>query len=69
MKLSDLDIPRSELNHLIEEWVFNVRNKNILLCKLEGKTYEEIAEEYHLSTQQTKVIVRDCLDKISKHIN
>ena len=31
-------------------------------------SYEEIAEEYHLSTQQTKSIVKDCINRISKHI-
>ena len=67
MKMSDLDIPRSEIEHLIEEYVYVARNKIIFYRKLEGHTYEEVAEEFHLSTQQTKMIVRDCLNTISKH--
>ena len=68
MKLNELDIPKSEIMHLIEEYVYVVRNKNVFLSKLEGKTYEQVAEEYNLSTQQTKAIVKDCLNKISKHM-
>ena len=68
MRLSELNIPRSELNHLIEEYVYVARNKSIFFKKLEGYTYEEIAEEYNLSTQRTKEIVKSCLNKISEHI-
>jgi len=68
MRLSELNIPRSELNHLIEEYVYVARNKSIFFKKLEGYTYEEIAEEYNLSVQRTKEIVKSCLNKISEHI-
>ena len=68
MRLSELNIPRSELEHLIEEYVYVARNKSIFFKKLEGYTYEEIAEEYNLSTQRTKEIVKSCLNKISEHI-
>ena len=68
MRLSELNIPRSELERLICEYVWNARNKAIFYKKLEGYTYEEIAEEYSLSTVRTKEIVKDCLDKISRHI-
>lgn len=68
MRLSELNMPRSELEHLISEYVYIARNKTIFFKKLEGATYEEIAEEYHLSTQQTKSIVKDCINRISKHI-
>lgn len=68
MKLNELNIPRSEIEHLIEEYVYVVRNKAIFYMKLEGFTYEEVAEKYNLSPQQTKTIVKDCLNRISKHI-
>jgi Mor family transcriptional regulator len=48
--------------------VWNARNKAIFYKKVEGYTYEEIAEEYNLSTQQIKAIVKDCINRISKHI-
>ena len=68
MRMSELNMPRSELEHLIGEYVYIARNKTIFFKKLEGATYEEIAEEFHLSTQQTKSIVKDCINRISKHI-
>lgn len=68
MRMSELNMPRSELEHLISEYVYIAWNKTIFFKKLEGATYEEIAEEYHLSTQQTKSIVKDCINRISKHI-
>lgn len=68
MKLNELNIPRSELEHLIDEWIWIVRNKNILLKKLEGFTYEELAEEFNLSVQRTKEIVRDSQNLILKHV-
>lgn len=68
MRMNDLDIPKSEIVSLIESYVYVVRNKEIFYLKLEGYTYEELAEMYNLSTVRTKEIVKECLDKISKHI-
>lgn len=68
MRLSELNLPRSEIVRLTEEWVMIVRNKQIFYMKLEGYTYEEIAEKFNLSTVRTKEIVKECLDKIVKHI-
>lgn len=68
MRLSDLDIPKSQLIYLVENYVYNARNKTLFYKKLEGYTYEELAEMYNLSVQRTKEIVGECLNKISKHI-
>lgn len=68
MKLSELNIPKSEIVRLSDEWILVVRNKSLFLKKIEGYTYEELAEEYNLSTTQTKAIVKDCLNRISKHM-
>ena len=68
MRLSDLNIPKSEIIYLADEWILVARNKSIFLKKIEGYTYEELAEMYNLSTVRTKEIVKQCLDKISKHI-
>ena len=50
MKMSELNLPRSEIVRLTEEWVMIVRNKSIFYMKLDGYTYEEIAEKFNLST-------------------
>ena len=68
MRLSELDISRTRLNELVTDYVWNARNKAIFLRKVDGETYEAIAEEFNLSTQQTKAIVKDCMNRISKHI-
>ena len=67
MRLSELDLPKSQLLMLVENYVYIARNKSIFLNKLEGYTYEELAEMYNLSTVRVKEIVKECLDKISKH--
>ena len=49
---------RSEMEHIIDEWVFNERDRSIMKRRfLDGITYERIAEEYDLSTQRVKTIV------------
>ena len=68
MKMSDLDLPKPQLLLLVEDYVYNARNKSIFYKKLEGYTYEELAEMYKLSTVRTKEIVKECLDKIEKHM-
>ena len=68
MRLSELDISKPQLVELTEFYVFNARNKALFLRKIEGYTYEEVAEEFNLSTTRTKEIVKECLEKISKHI-
>lgn len=68
MRLSELNLPRSEIVRLTEEWVMIARNKSIFYMKLDGYTYEEIAENFNLSTVRTKEIVKECLEKITKHI-
>ena len=68
MRLSELNISKPQLIQLTDFYVFNARNKALFLRKIEGYTYEEVAEEFNLSTTRTKEIVQECLEKISKHI-
>lgn len=68
MRLSELDIPKSQLILLVEDYIYVARNKELFLKKIEGYTYEELAEMYNLSTVRIKEIVKECLDKIAKHI-
>jgi Mor family transcriptional regulator len=68
MRMSELDISKSQLIVLVEDYIYNARNKSLFMKKVEGYTYEELSEMYNLSTVRTKEIVKDCLDKISKHI-
>ena len=67
MKLHELGIPKSEIIRIADEWVWNTRNKSMLFLKMEGYTYEQIAEMYNLSTQYTKEIITASQNLIIKH--
>ena len=60
---------RSEIEIIIDEWIFNERNRSMIKRRmLDGITYERLAEEFDLSVQQTKNIVYKCRDILSKHL-
>ena len=67
--MKDFNLSRSEIIYLIDEWIFSARNREILKRRLlDGMTYEEIAEEFHLSTQSIKVIVYKNKETLLSHI-
>lgn len=70
MKLTDIaDIPRSEWEILIDEWIFNERDRQILKRRLlDGICYEPLAEEFDLSVQQTKNLTYKLQSKLFKHV-
>lgn len=56
MKNSNLS--RTEIEHLIDEYVFKERDRKILKRRLlDGICYEPLAEEFDLSVRQVKNIV------------
>ena len=63
------NLPRSELQYLIDQWIFNEQHRLILADRLfNGTTYERLAEKYDLSTQQVKNIVYKAMDRLEKHL-
>lgn len=63
------NLSRSELQYLIDQWIFNDRHRLILADRLfNGTTYERLAEKYGLSTQQVKTIVYKAMDRLEKHL-
>ena len=63
------NLSRSELQYLIDQWIFNERDRIILADRLfNGTTYERLAEKYGLSTQQVKTIVYKAMDRLEKHL-
>jgi len=64
-----IDISRSELENVIDEWVFNERNRKIIKRRLlDGICYEPLAEEFNLSVRQIKNIVYKTESIIIRHI-
>ncbi|MBO7730914.1 MAG: hypothetical protein J6S67_00125 [Methanobrevibacter sp.] len=67
MGKSKLNLPRSLVIELADEWIWNARNKEIFFLKLEGSTHEELAEKYNLSAQRVKEIYKECKNLIVEH--
>lgn len=63
---SDLSV--SEVEHLIDEWIFNERDRAILKRRLiDGITFEALAREFDLSVVQVKRIVKKRQPELFKH--
>ena len=61
----NIDLSRSELNALIDEWIFNERDRKILKRRLlDGICYEPLAEEFDMSVRHIKTIVYKGTSKI-----
>lgn len=65
----EYNLSRSQVEFLIDEWIFSERDRMILKRRfLDGIYYEPLAEEFDLSVRQVKTIVYKGRDKILKHI-
>lgn len=52
------ELSRSEIEHLIDEWVMSERDRRILKRRLlDGIIYDRLAEEFDMSVRQIKNIV------------
>lgn len=59
----------SEWEHIIDEWIFDERNRKIAKRRfLDGVKIESLAEEFELSVQQTKTILQRSINILIKHI-
>ena len=62
------DLPRSEWERLIDEWIFSERDRTILKrYLLDGICFEPLSEEAGLSVRQTKNIVYKTEEILFKH--
>lgn len=67
--IDEFDLPRSEWERLIDEYIFNERNRKILKRRwLDGICFDALAEEFNLSAQQIKTIVYKSSCRVFKHI-
>ena len=69
VKATDIvDKPRSEWEHLIDEWIFSERDRKILKrYLLDHICFEPLAEEFDLSVRQVKNIVYRTEEILFKH--
>ena len=68
-KMERYDLSRAEWENLIDQWIFSERDRAILKRRLlDGITYERLAEEFDMSTQNVCSIIYKCQDKVFKHL-
>lgn len=69
MNIENYNLSRAQWNALIDEWIFNERDRMILKRRLlDGIRFEPLAEEFDISVKQTKNIVYKNLHKLLKHL-
>ena len=66
---SGLNLPRSEWEKLIDEWIFNEEHRQILKRNmLDGRTYEQLAEEFDCSRDKIARLVPKLQDRLFKKV-
>ena len=71
-KMENYNLSRSEWENLIDQYVLGrnaERNRQMLKRRLlDGITYERLAEEFDMSTQNVCSIIYKCQDKVFRHL-
>ena len=63
------DLSRSTWEKLIDEWIFNEQHRKILKRNLlDGKHYEELAEEFDCSRDKIARLVPKLKKQLFRHI-
>ena len=63
------NLSRSALQYLIDQWIFNERDRLIVADRLfRSATYEQLAEKYDMSDRQIKNIVYKSIDRLERHM-
>lgn len=64
-----MEYTNSEIARLIDEYIHNQRDRDILKRRLiDGLIFEKLAEEFGLSVRHTKKIIYKEQDKLFKHM-
>lgn len=59
----------SKMSALIEEWIYNERNRAIMKRRFcDGIIYSQIAEEFDMSERQIKRICYENFEKLINHM-
>ena len=69
MNLDDTDLSRSQIEHIIDEYIFNETDRAILKRRLlDGICFEQLAEDFYLSAHRVKMRVYKAEEKLFKHL-
>lgn len=67
MNISELS--NSQIEELIQEWIHSERDRHILKRRfIDGRTFGELSEEFHLSERQAQNIVYKASKEFFKHL-
>lgn len=67
--LAAANLNRQQWEALIDQWIFNERNRAILKRRLlDGVIYEDLQDEFDLSVRQLKTIVYKNQRELFKHL-
>lgn len=63
------DLSNSKIEELISEWIHSERDRKILKRRfIDGLTFNELSEEFHLSERQAQNIVYKASKEFFKHL-
>ena len=66
--LGKFDLSKQQVLDLIDAYIFNERNRQIVIRRLiDGVCYEDLADEYGLSVNHVKTVSYKAIEKISAH--
>lgn len=67
--MTDINLSRTQLEALIDEWIFSERDRAILKRRmLDGICFDQLSDEFNLSVRQTKNIVYKAKERLFKHL-
>lgn len=67
--MKDINLSRTQLEDLIDEWIFSERDRAILKRRmLDGICFDQLSDEFNLSVRQIKNIVYRAKDRLYKHL-
>lgn len=68
MRVEWLNKSRADIEAVIDQWIFDERDRAMLKRRLlDGITYERLAEEFDLSTVQAKRRIYKAQERFFKH--
>ena len=69
MKIPNEDLSRSQWEILIDEWIFNEEHRKMLKRNLlDGRTYEQLAEEFNCSREKVARLIPKLQNKLFKKL-
>ena len=65
-----VDLSRTQITELIEEFLFVARDREIAKARwIDGLTFDEISQRFHISERQAKTIIRNARERVLSHVD